>query len=192
MTRPMQENRDKTTETQYATRQLQRRPAPLFEFEIPSEIAVSLCIATRGSFSASNGTSITWTDVDTNDTAAFGVTNGSGTNDRILLKKAGIYLILTGCGASTTSDAGSDWGIGTTTASVLPVSAVVSAAVAANLIDWELGQASTETKIVIASGTSGWVQSSVSEVRSGTIAMAFAGQQILYFPATSNTLTDIL
>lgn len=155
--------------------------------------AAALLTATKGAFSATNGEQLVWTDVDTTDTSVFGITMSVNPNDRVLLKQPGIYIALASAGVVDNATAGSDWGIGTVAGGgAFPNASLLSSAVAANFIDWELGTASTSIHIILNPGTAGTLNTQINELRGGTISMAFAHLHIIHLPAGSTTMTDIV
>lgn len=154
-----------------------------------STFDVHYLAATAGTFTSSGaGDPIAWTDVDTTSGSVFGVTTVTDSNDTIQFKQAGIYVSLCSAGAET---AGTDWGIGTQSSNLSPTNPVVSPFLAAHQIDYDAGEAMGEMRMFFATGTTGTIRVTITEVRAGSMNFDNAGLQVIYLPTSATSLSDI-
>jgi hypothetical protein len=149
----------------------------------------SVLFASSGAFTASGAYNIGWTDVDTNDTAAFGMTTTTNPNDTVQCKKKGIYFVFASCGATT---AGTDYGLSITGAGLAGLPNMVSGFLAAHIVDYDPGEAMGVMGLLLANVITGTFRLVITEQRVGTVDFDNAGMQVLYIPAATTTLTDIV
>lgn len=144
--------------------------------------------ASAGTFTISGAEPISWTDVDTTSSAAFGVTTTTVSQDTIQFKLAGIYISICSAGATT---AGTDYGVSTQSANLNPTNPMVSGFLASHIVDYDPGEAVGEIRFYFSTGTVGTIRVIVTEQRAGSVDFDNAGLQVIYFPTTATTLSDI-